>query len=185
MLRWLNILIFAGLLTLLHWGIYSGRIGERIEYFLSDQWFSLRGPVDPPEDILLVTLDEDSYQELEVPLSQAWPRALHAKLLESLKAAGARKVVFDIFFEDESGDPQADKDLQEALTLLPTVITANETNFLAQKGGTTLLMPKLFEPFAGQVALGSFPEDYGTVRRFKTKRTAHGALQMPTIAEAA
>src|SRR5204863_8058182 len=57
-----------------------------------------RGDVSVNEAVI-VFLDERS--ELKLGQSfQNWDRALHARLIERLRAAGARAVIFDVFFRD-------------------------------------------------------------------------------------
>lgn len=78
-------------------------------------FFELRGPVEPPKDIVIVAIDDQSlsdaksyrtnpqkYAYLE-PL-QAWPwkRIAYAQVIERLMAAGARSVVVDVLFADPS-----------------------------------------------------------------------------------
>ena len=45
-----------------------------------NEQFSLRGPRTPHAPVVIVTIDEDSFVELNMPWP--WPRALHAKFLD-------------------------------------------------------------------------------------------------------
>ena len=45
-----------------------------------DAQFTLRGPREPESPIVVVTIDEDSFDGLN--LSWPWPRAVHAQFLE-------------------------------------------------------------------------------------------------------
>ncbi len=84
----------------------------------------LFGEHPPPENILLVTLDEASHQELNQPLAKAWDRRLHAKLVERLTDAGARMIVFDILFHDSN--PEQDSSFAEAMKKHGNLILAAE-----------------------------------------------------------
>ena len=50
-----------------------------------DTQFAIRGGRDPVSPIVIVTIDEDSFDELN--LAWPWPRDLHAQLLDRLSAA--------------------------------------------------------------------------------------------------
>lgn len=64
---------------------------------LSYDLLLVKRPVQLPPEAVIVYLDEISHQELNQSLNAPWDRALHAKLLDRLTAAGARAVAFDIF----------------------------------------------------------------------------------------
>ncbi|MES2657500.1 MAG: adenylate/guanylate cyclase domain-containing protein [Verrucomicrobiota bacterium] len=84
----------------------------------------LFGEQPPPENIVLVHLDEASHQELDQPLAKAWDRRLHASLVERLNAAGARMIVFDILFHD--GNSEQDAAFAAAIKKHGNVILAGE-----------------------------------------------------------
>ncbi len=93
-----------------------------------DLWllFKLRGPKSPPNDIVLVTIDQQSSERIALPsdpgtrdrcldlrvddvpasyeklppphLVMRWPRCVHARAVQALAAAGARVIALDISF---------------------------------------------------------------------------------------
>ncbi|MCA9793310.1 MAG: adenylate/guanylate cyclase domain-containing protein [Candidatus Eremiobacteraeota bacterium] len=75
----------------------SGRLGQRVEHFFYDQRFlqrerlGVKVPVHP--DLVLVTIDEDTYGRLDEPPALWLPH--FGQLLEGLFAAGARTVGLD------------------------------------------------------------------------------------------
>ncbi|MGE0490692.1 MAG: adenylate/guanylate cyclase domain-containing protein [Vulcanimicrobiota bacterium] len=75
----------------------SGRLGQRVEHFFYDQRFLQRErlgvtvPVHP--DLMLVTIDEETYHILEEPPALWLPH--FGRLLEGLYAAGARTIGLD------------------------------------------------------------------------------------------
>ncbi|RMG40714.1 MAG: adenylate/guanylate cyclase domain-containing protein [Candidatus Dadabacteria bacterium] len=171
--------------VILHAAVFLSPWGERLEMQAVDFWFNLRGPLKPPGDIVLVALDEDSYEELGVPMNQAWPRSLHARLLKRLARAGAKRAVFDVLFLGQSEDSGADSELAQALSGLPSVIGADLGTTVGEHKVQELFLP--YEPFraaVSQVAIVGLPEDYGVVRRFNTAM-AGPAKGYPSLAEAA
>src|SRR6266851_4958933 len=77
------------------------------------------------QDAVIVCMDEVSHDRLGQPKNAAWDRALQAKLIERLTAAGARAIVFDVVFTDPSpSNPGADEKLAAAMKQSGQVIVA-------------------------------------------------------------
>ena len=70
------------------------------------QLFELRGSRAPTAPIVIVSIDEDSFDELNLPWP--FPRALHAKLTDILSAAGPLAIGFDVLFPEPSPRGPAD-----------------------------------------------------------------------------
>ena len=67
--------------------------------------FTIRGTVAPPAEVVVVSISVDSAAAVGQPAELVrWQRSLHAELLDSLAAAGADAVAFDIFFEEPRTD---------------------------------------------------------------------------------
>ena len=83
--------------------------------------FNLRGPLPPRSPILIVTVDEDSFDELD--LAWPWPRALHAKFLDIVSRGKPAAIGLDLIFAEPSlrgpGDDQA---LAEAVARARNVV---------------------------------------------------------------
>lgn len=77
-----------------------------------------------PENIVLVSLDEASHQDLDQPLAQTFDRRVHATLVERLTTAGARMIVFDILFHDTN--PEQDSIFAAAIKKHGNVVLAAE-----------------------------------------------------------
>src|SRR5947208_986675 len=60
--------------------------GGEAEEELGLKWlFALRGPLPPPDGVVIVAIDERSARELGLPESpRLWPRRLHAELINHL-----------------------------------------------------------------------------------------------------
>src|SRR5881409_2744127 len=73
---------------------------ERWEYLWFDQLFELRGSRPPTAPIVIVTIDESSFQELS--LQWPFPRALHGQLIDRIRADGPLVIGLDIIFDSDS-----------------------------------------------------------------------------------
>ena len=164
--------------------------GEALELYTADLWFNLRGIQAAPRDVVIVAMDEASYEVLGIPLDQAWPRAVHAELLRRLKELGAKRAVFDILFLGPGANPDADEMLRQGIAGIPTVLGA-DTGVREQGGGNSrfeveeLLTPyDEFRRVAERIALVKMPERFGFVREFGVPRS-YLTQGLPTLYEAA
>ncbi len=71
-----------------------------------DARFALRGPRAPAAPIVVVTIDEDSFDDLKI--AWPWPRALHAKFLDIVSRGGPVAIGMDILFTEPSSRGPAD-----------------------------------------------------------------------------
>jgi HD-GYP domain-containing protein (c-di-GMP phosphodiesterase class II) len=86
--------------------------------------YQLRGE-QPASDVAVVTIDDASISHLGIqwPL----PRSLHARAIDRLRAAGARLIVYDVQFTEQTR-PRDDLALFEAVRRTPgTVLVTSET----------------------------------------------------------
>lgn len=98
--------------------------GMQLEQHALPLLFGARGPLPPPPQVALVTLDEASAIALQLPdLDQLeqWPRALYAQLIRQLNAAGASVIAMDIAFLT-ARDPDDDAELASALAAAGNVM---------------------------------------------------------------
>ena len=89
----------------------------RLELVTLDRRFKLTGAqshyTSGYSNIVIVAIDEESIKRLG---KWPWDRGIHAKLIKILKQAGARVIVFDIFFtEPDKSHPEADDKLAQAI----------------------------------------------------------------------
>lgn len=95
--------------------------GKALRNLSFDLPFLFRSEI-PMNDPVIVYLDEKSYAELNQDPT-AFDRRVHARLLNRLKAAGAKMVVFDILFIDSKHSmPEADREFAEAITKANPVV---------------------------------------------------------------
>lgn len=81
-----------------------------------DWLFNLRGPVDPPDDVVIVAIDAQSARQFGLAdRPRDWPRNLHAELVAYLANAGARIICFDLTFDTPSAVAPNDLELAAAM----------------------------------------------------------------------
>jgi adenylate cyclase len=119
-----------------------------------DTQFALRGPRAPASPIVVVTIDEDSFDDLN--LVWPWPRALHAKFLDIVSRGGPIAIGMDILFiSPSSRGPADDRALGQAVARARNVILgAAITDVDAAGSGKNSLNPPLFEIREGAAGIG-------------------------------
>src|SRR5688572_21741273 len=67
-------------------------------------------PPDPGS--IIVAIDEASFKAFG---QWPWPRDLHARLIEQLRAGGAKLIILDLVFAEPGASPEADKALAQVM----------------------------------------------------------------------
>ena len=90
-----------------------------------DARFSIRGEQSPPDDLVIVKIDDVTFQELDL----RWPfrRNVHAKLLRRLAAEKPRAIAYDIQFSEPS-EPEREAD---DIALLEGILATDGKTVLA------------------------------------------------------
>jgi len=164
---------------------------QKIEYNTQTLFFELRGPIAPPNDIVILAIDDDSlfqgreiypidpkkYAYLEPLKGWPWKRAAYAQVIDRLMAAGARSVAVDVVFDTKSRDGAADDDrLRQTLQRYAGRVTlaAWYEDIETRQGSST----KLASPHSGlwtqpmSIGLINYPlEPDGKIHRFTTEYT--------------
>jgi adenylate cyclase len=137
----------AGLLAL------SGAL-EFLELKSLDLRFRVRGPQPPASPIVIVAIDEDSFDELD--LTWPFPRALHGRLLDLVSQARPAAIGLDILFAEPSLlGPDDDRALADAIARAGNVVLgAAFTITEGDLGQREDLNPPLPEIRAGAAAFG-------------------------------
>ncbi|PWU17576.1 MAG: hypothetical protein C5B50_11155, partial [Verrucomicrobia bacterium] len=105
----------AGLSALLGLALWQcPGVGDWFNALSFDLLTLARGSRSVPE-VVIVAMDEESHQRLGQPADKLWDRSLHARLVDTLMARGARVVVFDVVFADKWPDPAVDQAFAQAL----------------------------------------------------------------------
>lgn len=98
-----------------------------------DARYRIRGPV-PTDDLLVVAIDDVTFSDLGI--QWPFPRSLHGKVIDRLRAAGAGQVVVDIQFTEET-EPGEDMALYHAIARTGGVVLA--TTEVDEDGDTRVL----------------------------------------------
>ena len=118
--------------------------------------FAMRGAVDSPADVVVISISLDSAAAVgQTNELDEWPRELHAKLIDRLALAGAAVIAFDVLFEESrpgDGDGRLAQAIREAHTVLLFERLAGEPSAVGMRERRVLPLPELK---AG--ALGSAP----------------------------
>jgi adenylate cyclase len=101
--------------------------------------FKLRGPAEPPDQVVLVLINQEAASNISLPrdaeefhrckdlrvgppppthqslpsMPSRWPRCVHAQLVDKLAAAGAGLIAFDVLFRQRPPLPGAGGDLND------------------------------------------------------------------------
>ena len=157
---------------------------EPHEQGLLERFFELRGPRPPTAPIVIVSIDESSFVEL----NQQWPfaRATHAALIRAVAAGRPLAIGVDVIFDQPSSrGPADDAALGEAVARAGNVVlgAAPATDL---QGFTTRHVPNL--PLAairrGAAGVGAvnLVRDADTKVRRAPRHVWTGAEQMPGLA---
>ena len=158
-----GLLITACVLVLSRTGVL-----DRAELDTVDARFTVRGAQPPPRDIVIVAIDDVSFGDLKLRF-QNWPRTFHARVLRNLARAGARAVVYDLQFTEESKDVNDDIALYEAAGVARPVIFA--TTEVDDQGGTGVFghdaqtSRRNLRAIGARVGQALLPDDAGGVIR--------------------
>ncbi len=118
-------IVFRGLAVgLLITGCLALGLFEKAERWFLNTQFHLRGAQEPTFPIVLITIDEDSFDELH--MQWPWPRSLHAQLIDTLHQSHPKAIGLNILFTEPSYlGPSDDQALQESLARAGNVVLAS------------------------------------------------------------
>ncbi len=162
----LKIVLLLGcglILTTLTLGLERSGTLDRLELDTVDARFAVRGTDSPPNDVVVVAVDDVSFGELRLRF-QEWPRTFHARVLRNLARAKPKAVIYDFQFTEPSTDERQDVALYEAADAARPVLFA--TTEVDEKGGTAVLGgDENLEQIDARAGQGLLPNDPGGVIR--------------------
>jgi serine phosphatase RsbU (regulator of sigma subunit)/CHASE2 domain-containing sensor protein len=154
--------------------------------------FKLRGPLAPPDDVVVVSIDKQSSDKLNLNNNpDKWPRSIHARLVENLTKEGAKVVAFDVHFiepkiaEDDSLFAEAIQKAQDVILCEPLVPKELPTSENGEAIAGFHNIVKIVKPFdlladaAVATAPFTLPRIPFKVNRYWTFQT--GAGDSPTV----
>jgi adenylate cyclase len=147
--------------------------------------FQLRGPVKPPDQAILVLMNQDAANSISLPrdaerfhrcddprfgappathvalptMPSRWPRCLHARLLGQLSEAGASLVAFDVLFRERPPLPGLSGDLNAWQDRSFAAVASGARVVIAQKVEVTdgHETPVILSPVIADAVMGSAP----------------------------
>ncbi|XGV94478.1 MAG: CHASE2 domain-containing protein [Leptolyngbya sp. BL-A-14] len=107
-------------------------------------FFRLRGPVTPPQQVVILAIDDDSLtrgrdsKELKsLAAIQSWPwrRTAYAEAIDKLMEAGAKAIAVDVLWDLPSDRPNDDRQLQQTLQKYAGRVTLAALHASSQSNG--------------------------------------------------
>ena len=157
---------------------------QLMEYQAQTLFFELRGPVEAPENIVILAIDDESLKQADTYLAspqqyayleplQTWPwkRSAYAKAIEQIMAAGARSVAVNLVWDRPSKYGAADDEqLRAVLQRYGGKVTlgALYEDIQSRQGTVNQLTLPLRQFWSGPISVGSinFPiEPDGRIHR--------------------
>ena len=164
------IIAVAGGIATYATGVLAGAEGASV-----DARFQLRG-ARPPADVVVVGVDTDTFTSLH----RQWPfpRSWHAEVIDNLRKAGARSIVYDVQFTEPTV-PREDLALYDAVGRARPVLLA--TTEIDRRGHTNVL--------GGDASLARIGARAGAANLDGTsggtlRRVPWGAAGLPSLAVA-
>ena len=163
---------------------------ESLELKTVNHRFEIRGMEEPRFPIILITVDEDSFDNLH--LRWPWPRSVHARLLDEIGKGNPLAVAFDILFPEPTKDrPREDQLLAAAMgrrrnVFLAMVIKPMETVSAGVRVTSVRAdrpIPLLRERAAGEGFSNVIKGSDGFVREADVVRMHQGQM-VPSLAKA-
>ena len=164
-------------------------LGLRLEEEVGLRWlFTLRRPVAPPPDVVVVSIDKGSAQQLGMDPGE-WPppRRVHARVIRSLNRYALSALVMDVWFEGHSSADD-DADLARALAESGNVVLVQRVDRGLVPGAgvsTELLQSPIRELEESAVSLAPFPLPRGSTTPFFWPFFETSAGMVPTLPAAA
>lgn len=165
------------------------KIGADFEEEFGLEWlFKLRGPLSPPADVILISIDQASAELLQLPDDpEKWPRSLYAQLIEKINRQNPAVLAFNIHF-GEDRESASDALLVKAMATNKNVILSNylkQKTLPSQSAVGEIRYEQVIEPTQqfNQAALGTapfpIPKTSSTVKEFWAYK--QGAGDIPTF----
>src|SRR5918992_2410919 len=141
---------------------YGTNVFRELELQSVDARFSLRGTEPPPDDIVVVKIDDVTFGVAQRQFDQFRP--LHAQVIRRLRADGAKVIAYDVQFTEPGPTEEHDNQLIEAVGAAGNVVLA--TTEVGPNGETGVFGgDDVVREFRARVGNGNFPPDPGGYHR--------------------
>ena len=150
---------------------------RRLELATVDARFTVRGDQQAPSSVAVVGIDAQTLREINV--RWPFPRSLHARVIDRLRAAGAKVIAYDVQFSERTTDAQ-DLALYDAVDRAGNVVLGTTETDAA--GNPALIFPPAALRGAGATAgNANFETDPGgAIRRMPYR--LDGLVSFPVAA---
>ena len=141
---------------------------DGLESWSLSQLFERRGPRPPGSPIVIVTIDESTFAELDT--QWPFPRALHAELLTKIAAGRPRAIGVDLIFDTPSArGPADDATLGEAVARAGNVVlgaaVAEDVQPFYRRETLNQPLAVIRRGAAGVAPVNMYPDPDGDIRR--------------------
>jgi adenylate cyclase len=142
---------------------YATDLFRTIDLNTVDTRFSIRGAQDRPDDIVVVKIDDTTFNQLE--LQWPFPRHIHAQMIDRLSEAGARAIAYDVQFTEPTV-PREDNALIRAVQRADAVVLS--TTEVNERGESKVFGgEEIVEQIGARAANATIQADpNGVLRRF-------------------
>ena len=156
-------------------------VGHRLELSTVDSRFELRGEQQAPDDIVLVAIDDKTFNRDEYGKGFPFSRDFHADVIEQVSKGEPRVIVYDVQFTEPSDDRRADNRLFLAAQQAGNVVLST-TETLPDGTSNVFGGPEAQQDAGVTVGNGLFDEDPGgVIRRVPEKINGLDTLSVATI----
>lgn len=100
---------------------YSQRLSAT-EVQFQDKLFSMRGKITPPQNVLMVLVNEETYKYVNADIGKNFPRSEMARFINLIAPHSPKGVLLDFLYFDKGSDPKDNQQLAEALQRAPVYI---------------------------------------------------------------
>jgi adenylate cyclase len=179
-MRRLRLVMFLGSAAVLTGLVLAGYVTDVLgdtERDTVDARFEIRGDQEPPDDVIVVGIDDETFSELD----EQWPfkRSRHAQLIDRLREDGARVIVYDVQFTEPTR-PADDGALLDAVHRAGNVILATTE---VDRGGRTNVFggDDVVRSVRARAASANYLSDSGRVVR-RMAQQVEGLETLPVAA---
>ncbi len=160
-LRLLLFLVNAAVLTAFVIAAYAADVLHDSELDTVDARFTIRGDRGPPKDIVVVKIDDVTFNQLQQRFP--FPRSLHARLIDRLSRDGAKAIAYDVQFTEPT-KPAEDTALIDAVDRARNVVLA--TTEVDPRGRSNVFgSQRLVNEIGARVGNSNYVTDSGGVIR--------------------
>jgi len=141
--------------------LWQTSAGVYADQYLQSTLYSIRGNRNAPPQVVLVGIDDYSYNALEATRMRPFPRDIFAKALKAIHDDKPKVVILDLVAQKDDEDPVANEAVREAFASGNTVSSrsVDENPFAKDPSGSDRYLeygsdPKFQEVLAMEIQLG-------------------------------